>query len=241
MLPVNRRILVAMMVATVSLTGCDLGTTVEIVDVGRIEIQPSAEAVALGDEVELNATAFSDRGEQLSRSFEFSSSNTSVATVSNGVIRGQSPGEATITASVDGASATARVTVVDLPCDLSASNGSIHVGSSEPGDLTGACFFNAQAGNDENNRPREGRFIDFWLLVVESGGNIEIEMTSSAFDTYMILTDVSLTLIAQNDDIILNVERNSRIISNLEPGVYVIWASSAFAGEEGSYQLTVSS
>src|SRR5882762_2970543 len=64
--------------------------------------------------IQLSATAKSASGELLQRSFSWSSSDPAKATVSTlGMVAGVAPGTATITAAVDGKSATATITVLD--------------------------------------------------------------------------------------------------------------------------------
>ena len=63
---------------------------------------------------QLTATAKSAAGEALSRNFAWSTSDTAKVTVSsNGLVAGVAPGIATITAAVDGKSASATITVLD--------------------------------------------------------------------------------------------------------------------------------
>src|SRR4051794_25913112 len=64
--------------------------------------------------IQLAATAKSASGELLQRTFSWSTSDGTKATVSSaGVVAGVAPGSATITAAVEGKSATATITVMD--------------------------------------------------------------------------------------------------------------------------------
>ena len=85
--------------------------------VAAIEIAPSRASLQVGDTRQLRATLKDADGNQLSgRSVEWTSSNTSVASVSQaGVVAGLREGSATITAKSEAAQGTARVRVSPAP------------------------------------------------------------------------------------------------------------------------------
>ena len=98
-------------------------------------LSPGQVTIFAGQTVQLGALVTDDRGQVLTgQSVSFSSSNTQVATVSaGGLVTGVSTGTATISATSDGASGTALVTIAPDPVavvDVSPASASIVVGSS---------------------------------------------------------------------------------------------------------------
>ena len=80
--------------------------------VQAVVIRPHADTLAVGDRVQLVATAHASSGETVPGGmFTWSSSNDSVATVNAGLITGTAPGAAVITATTGSVSGTARVVV----------------------------------------------------------------------------------------------------------------------------------
>jgi uncharacterized protein YjdB len=96
--------------------GAGGGTTTAPVVVGRVAVQPgpAAPAIAVDDTMQLTATAF-DAADALvtGRAVTWATSNAAVATVvaSTGVVRGVGVGEAIISATIDGKSASTTVTI----------------------------------------------------------------------------------------------------------------------------------
>lgn len=95
--------------------------------VASLELSPSSDSITVGDTLQLTATIRDASGNVLTgRSVIWSSSSTSVATVSStGLVTGTTVGAATITATSEGKSATAEISVapegrsiVDRPDDL---------------------------------------------------------------------------------------------------------------------------
>jgi serine protease len=97
--------------------------------VARVTVSPSTASVAVGATVQLTARAFNAADEELpGRTFSWSSSNTSIATVSaSGVVTGRAAGSATITASTAGRSGSASVSVTGgtQPCTGRTATGSL--------------------------------------------------------------------------------------------------------------------
>jgi len=84
-----------------------------------VAVTPSSANVYQGGTTALTAKAYDQYGYQMSASFTWSSSNTSVATVgSTGVVSGVSLGSATIFASSLGKTGSASVTVVNPPLSV---------------------------------------------------------------------------------------------------------------------------
>src|SRR5207302_655296 len=85
--------------------------------VASVDAPPPTATVQAGQTVQLTATPRDANGAALSgRAVSWSSSNPSVATVSSsGLVSGVTPGSATITATSEGKSGTASVTVTQVP------------------------------------------------------------------------------------------------------------------------------
>src|SRR2546429_4358849 len=96
--------------ATVTVSGCT-------VPVASVTVSPASATVGAGQAVQLTATPKDANGNPLSgRTVTWSSSNTSVAIADvNGNVTGLAPGSATITATSEGQSGTAAITVTDVP------------------------------------------------------------------------------------------------------------------------------
>src|SRR5204863_431992 len=90
---------------------------VTTVSVATVDLNPATATVQVGQTVQLTATPKDSNGNALSgRTVTWTSSNTSVATVStSGLVSGVTPGSATITATSEGKSGTASVTVTQVP------------------------------------------------------------------------------------------------------------------------------
>lgn len=108
--------------ATVTVTG-DVsggnggGTTPGAVVVARVTVQPSPNAppIPVDDTMQITATAFDEAGALVTgRATAWATSNAAVATVgaATGLVRGVGLGEAVVTATIDGRSASTIVTVV---------------------------------------------------------------------------------------------------------------------------------
>ena len=91
--------------------------TVTLVPVASVQVAPASPTVLLGQTVPLIATPKDSAGNPLTgRVGTWSSSATGVATVDvNGLVKGVGPGTATITATCEGKSGTATVTVSNVP------------------------------------------------------------------------------------------------------------------------------
>jgi hypothetical protein len=84
-----------------------------------------------------------------------------------------------------------------------------------------------------------GFFSDTYVVFLEAGQQVTIDMTSSALDAFLILFDAGFAVVGQNDDRD-GTTTNARIVyTPTVSGYYIISASSAGAGESGSYTLGV--
>src|SRR5207253_2363134 len=91
--------------------------TVTNVPVASLDVTPATATVQAGQTVQLTATPRDANGAALSgRAVSWSSSNTSVATVSNaGLVSAVTTGSATITATSEGKSGTSSITLTHIP------------------------------------------------------------------------------------------------------------------------------
>lgn len=127
----------ATIVAIDSLSGFAANTSVTVViPVATLLVSPPASTLAIGGSQQLIASAFDAAGGPLTgRPVSWSSSNNAVATVSSlGLVTAVSPGSATITASVEGRTATAAITVSPPPVasvQLAPPSASIVVGATQ--------------------------------------------------------------------------------------------------------------
>jgi hypothetical protein len=116
-------------------------------------------------------------------------------------------------------------------------------------------------GLDDDSGIRRNAFMDRYKFNGMAGQKIRIEMNaaipaqSGGLDTFLYLfgPDGSLTPVAENDDIELGVQTNSRIPCNSNPcnvpelltltqtGTYIIVATSFASGDSGEYSLTLTS
>ena len=96
--------------ASVTVTGCT-------VPVASVSVTPASATISAGQSAQLTATPQDANGNPLSgRTVTWSSSNTSVAVADvNGKVTGVAPGSATITATSEGQSGTAAITVTNVP------------------------------------------------------------------------------------------------------------------------------
>jgi hypothetical protein len=169
---------------------------------------------------------------------------------------GSGSGSGTVGFTVAPNSGGPRSTVVDIagrqltvkqaaaPACLAAAT-QIGFGQTLSGSLAASdCLAVAPAGEPE----RTSAFTDLYTFTGRVGQRVRIEMTSTGtptLDTYLYLFGPDGSLIAQNDDIVLGDETNSRIPVNgfftlPATGVYTIEATSFDNGETGSYTLALS-
>lgn len=78
-----------------------------------------------------------------------------------------------------------------------------------------------------------------YLLTVATAAPLQIDMTSSAVDAYLILQNASTgAVLAQNDDVAAG-SRNARILGNFAAGQYIINATTYDFNETGAFALSV--
>src|SRR5438094_367048 len=123
--------------------------------VASVDVTPPSASVQAGQTVQLTATPKDANGAPLSgRTVTWSSSNTSVATVSNsGLVSGVTPGSATITATSEGKSGTSTITVTPVPV------ASVEVTPATPSVQAGQTVQLTATPKDANGAPLSGRTV----------------------------------------------------------------------------------
>lgn len=209
-------------------------STIEVVPepIASISVAPTTDTLLLNETVQLVPTLRDALGAVVTgRTVSWSSNATSVATVSNsGLVTGIADGVATITATADGLSATAVITVFG-PCSTALAP-VIAVGATVDGALT-----------TTDCRLVDGSYGDPYNITVTSATAVQIDLTSTAFDTWLVLfellPDGVLQERALNDDVAPGTT-DSQISFTLQPGAnYFILVNSFDPGVFGPYQLKV--
>src|SRR6266487_3105206 len=149
--------------ATVTVSGCT-------VPVASVTVSPASATVAAGQSVQLTATPKDANGTPLSgRTVTWSSNNTSVAIADvNGNVTGLAPGSATITATSEGQSGTAAITVTNVPVT------SVTVTPASASIQQGQTIQLTATPKDANGNPLTGRTISW------SSSNTSVATVSSS-------------------------------------------------------------
>lgn len=204
--------------------------TVKPEPIASITLSLSSDTLLVGETVQLTATLRDQANNVVTREISWSSSNPSVASVSGtGLVTGVGDGETTVSATVDGKTASATFTVLG-PCRISLAQ-PISVGQTINGTL---ATTDCQLSDDT--------YVDGYAIQVAAATNVQIDMTAS-FDTYLFLLELTnadtLALSAENDDIDAG-NTNSRITFTLQPDIqYFVLANSFDADVTGDYELKV--
>ena len=208
--------------------------------VATVQLSPTDDTVNVGQTTQLSATLKDASGEILSgRTVTWSSDSPAVASVSQtGLVTGLTDGTAIITATSENVTGSASIEVFG-PCSTAVAP-VITIGQTINGSLaTTDCLL------------VDGTYADGYAIAVTSATNVQIDMTSSSFDTYLYLLEPDeddWIEWARNDDVdpddpaIPNdpFDTNSRITFTLQPNVqYFILANSYDQNITGNYQLKV--
>ncbi len=107
----------ALIIASIEGKADTATVTVALRPVETVEIEPALSAIFVGDTVHLTVTVTAANGETLTgRDIDFSSSDTAIATVDeDGIVTGIAVGDVTITATSEGKSGVATVSVAAEP------------------------------------------------------------------------------------------------------------------------------
>ena len=195
--------------------------------VATVTVTPGTNTMQVGSApVTLQAATFSATGVSLpGRAITWGSSNVLVATVTQGgVLTAVGPGTATITATSEGRNGTASVTVA-APDPCSAFR-PITVGGTFNGTLAPA-----------DCRLSDGTALQKFQLTLPTAAPLEIEMRSTAVDSYLFLLDANNQVVAENDD--GGPGTDARIMRVLNAGTYTIVVNAYDRDTYGAYSLAV--
>lgn len=101
----------------------------------------------------------------------------------------------------------------------------------------GATVNQSLVGAEQSNPLRAGSYYHDYQFTLASGRTVQLDLTSTSYDTYLFLLDASGNLIESDDD--GGGGTNSRIIRLLAAGTYTVRASTFSGGVTGAYQLVM--
>jgi hypothetical protein len=214
-----------LLVLTLILSACDSSTAPE--EVGTVSLGSVNTELVVGSELQLVATLISRTGSVMSgHAVTWSSSNADVASVSaSGLVTALAPGNTNVRAESGGRSASVTLTVRPGECTAGEAVGSISMGQDRSGHLdASSCVMFA-----------EGR-AEGWSLILSAPTAIRADVTSAAFQPFLVLTDLQMNPRAWGES--LDVGR-SRLAGEVPPGQYILWVLAHQSEPEGSYQLSM--
>lgn len=198
--------------------------------VTTITVSPAVVSVASGGSTPLTATVRDQNDIILTGvALTWSTSNTAIVTVSpSGVVTGvSSGGPVMVTAAAGGKTGSAAVTVTTSPCDTSTP---IALGQVLGGSLASTdCVLG------------DGSFMDLFRLPVMANGRVQFDVTSTAFDAYLILfiENPDGSRVAVGADNNSGGGTNARITRDVTAGeTYFIGANSLLENVTGPYQVS---
>lgn len=140
--------------ATVEGKSAQVKVVVIPVPVASVTVTPTSASLLVGGTVTLSATTKDAAGNALTgRAITWSTSDASIATVNNGVVTAQALGTATITATSEGKSAAAQITVTVAPV------ATVVVSPATVSVLPGATTQLTATLSDANGKPLSGRTV----------------------------------------------------------------------------------
>ncbi|MEO7363768.1 MAG: Ig-like domain-containing protein [Gemmatimonadaceae bacterium] len=216
---------------TVSVTvdGKSASATVNVrTPVAAVTITPGTAQVTVGGATsQLTAVARDANGVALSgRAIIWGTSNVAIASVTQtGVVTGVAPGAVTISATSEGRSGTAAVTVLTPDPCLTIRN--IGVGQTFSGALVAA---DCRLGDNST--------LQYFTFTLAAQAVLEIEMTSTAVDAYLFVADANFNTLVEDDDG-GPTGTNARVLRAFPAGKYYVAANAYDANSFGAYQLSV--
>src|SRR5438132_1312977 len=206
--------------AYVTVAGCT-------VPVASVSVSPASATVAAGQSVQLTATPKDGNGNSLSgRTVTWSSSNTSVAIADvNGNVTGLAPGSATVTATSEGKTGTAAITVTSVPvASVTASPASASVPEGQTVQLTATP-------RDANGNPLTGRVLSW------SSGNTSIAtVNASGLVSGVVAGSATITATSEGQSGTSAITVTPP--SSTCPTSSTAFQNSAFASQNGSFTAT---
>lgn len=199
--------------------------------VSTIAVTASADTLGTGKSLLLSYELTDAAGAPVTgRTPTWTSSAGGVASVNtSGLVTALAEGVTTITGTIDGKSDAVTITVVDVCSTLLATV--IAIGDSRQGTL--------EADDCQLN---DGTVVDGFLFIPTTAVDVQIDMTSSAFDAFLILLedvgDPILSEVGFDDD--GGGGTNARMTVSLGAGkIYYILANNFDPGVVGAYTLTL--
>ena len=196
------------------------------VRVAQVLVSPATVALVVGGEgVQLTATVLAADGRTLTdRTVTWSIASSAVASVStSGLVTAVGAGSATISATADGVSGSAGVTVTQDPCQVLRA---LSLGQTVSGSLGSA-----------DCRLSDNTAVQLYEFALTSPTTVEIVMSSTQVDPYLLLANSAGVLIDQDDD--GGGGRNARLLRELQAGRYVVFANTYAENDFGSYSLSL--
>lgn len=232
-------------VATVSATGVVTGVTDGVTSVSAtvgsvsgsaavvvrstvatVGITPTTATVTMGrTPVQLSAAPRNAAGATLAgRAVTWSSSAPTIASVTaTGLVAAVAPGTATISATSEGITGSAAITVAPDPCNVVRA---LPMGQTVAGTFTANdCVLS------------DSTALQRYAFTLTTRTKVEILMSSTVLDSYLFLVDSALNIIVEDDD--GDTGRNARIMRTLPAGRYEIIANVFDPRTYGAYQLTL--
>jgi hypothetical protein len=196
-----------------------------------VQIKPAVELTdALGNGVANASVTFSvlSGGGSVTGGTALTNVN-GIATVGSWTL-GPSVGTNTLQASFGGLTPVVfTATATEDPCTPAGAI-PIAVGDTRAGTIT---------GNDCVLAPPGSESFDLYRLDLASSASLVLEVTAD-FDPWLFVLDYNtLAVVAENDDIDPGVIQNSRIVTTLPAGSYLLRVRTFDAGQVGSYSLSV--
>ncbi len=195
---------------------------------GMVMVTSPQTQISIGGTVQLTATVTNSTGAVIpGGEITWTSDEPTVASVSpSGLVAGLSGGTARITATTRGVSGSIDVTVLGQACSAGTTEGAIAVGDAVQGTLAASdCILLG------------GPFADGYVLTLTAPIVLQVDLTSTAFNTLVRVTDQSMNVLAVDND--GGEGTNARLIAEAEPGTYIVWATSFQPGSTGAYELSV--
>ena len=201
--------------------------TVTSVPVASVTVSPASATVVAGQTVQLTATPKDVNGNPLTgRTITWSSSNTSVATVNaSGLVSGVVAGSATITATSEGQSGTAAITVTSVPvAAVTVSPATASVQAGQAVQLTATP-------KDANGNPLAGRTITW------SSSNTSVAtVSSSGLVSGVVAGSATITATSEGQS-----GTSAVTVTGAAPGCAAsttAFQNSAFTSQNGSFTAT---
>ena len=187
--------------------------------VATVVITPTTPTVVETDTLRLRTVLTVAGGTVVTgRTVVWSSASPATATINSatGLVTGVSPGTAAITATSEGRSATAMLTVTQSLCNIALAKPIVSA-VPQVGTLAATdCNFG------------DGTYLDLYSFTLPVQSTLDVTMKSRAFDAYLFIYKVNLTelvKVGENDDEVGVAGTDARLTGSLGAGSYLIVAN----------------